>query len=72
MIDEVSTELSHSTVASPDGGTAEFVETGDGYTTNICFGGENLQKAYITLSWQGLLVECDWPRPGLARNFLNK
>ena len=41
------------TVASPDGGTVEFVETGDGYTTNICFGGENLQKAYITLSWQG-------------------
>ena len=60
------------TVASPDGGTAEFIETGDGYTTNICFGGENLQKAYITLSWQGLLVECDWPRPGLALNFLNK
>ena len=60
------------TVASPDGGTDEFVETGDGYTTNICFGGENLQKAYITLSWQGLLVECDWPRPGLALNFLNK
>ena len=60
------------TVASPDGGTAEFVETGDGYTTNICFGGENLQKAYITLSWQGLLVECDWPRPGWALNFLTK
>lgn len=59
------------TVASPDGGTVEFVETGDGYTTNICFGGENLQKAYITLSWQGLLVECDWPRPGLPLNFLN-
>ena len=59
------------TVASPDGGTVEFVETGDGYTTNICFGGENLQKAYITLSWQGLLVECDWPRAGLPLNFLN-
>lgn len=59
------------TVASPDGGTVEFVETGDGYTTNICFGGESLQKAYITLSWQGLLVECDWPRPGLPLNFLN-
>ena len=59
------------TVARPDGGTAEFVETGDGYTTNICFGGENLQKAYITLSWQGLLVECDWPRAGLPLNFLN-
>jgi len=60
------------TVASPEGGTVEFLETGDGYTTNICFGGENLQKAYITLSWQGLLVECDWPRPGLPLNFLNK
>lgn len=59
------------TVASPDGGTVEFVETGDGYTTNICFGGKSLQKAYITLSWQGLLVECDWPRPGLPLNFLN-
>ncbi len=59
------------TVASPDGGTVEFVATGDGYTTNICFGGENLQKAYITLSWQGLLVECDWPRVGLPLNFLN-
>ena len=58
------------TVASPDGGTAEFVETGDGYTTNICFGGENLaQKAYITLSWQGLLVECDWPRSRLGAQF---
>ncbi len=59
------------TVASPDGGTVDFLETGDGYTTNICFGGDNLQKAYITLSWQGLLVECDWPRPGLSLNFLN-
>ena len=59
------------TVASPDGGTVDFLETGDGYTTNICFGGDNLQKAYITLSWQGLLIECDWPRPGLPLNFLN-
>jgi gluconolactonase len=59
------------TVARPDGGTAEFVETGDGYTTNICFGGESLHKAFITLSWQGLLVECDWPRAGLPLNFLN-
>ena len=60
------------TVAKPNGGTLEFVEAGDGYTTNICFGGQSLQKAYITLSWQGLLVECDWPRAGLALNFLNK
>ncbi len=59
------------TVATPNQGTIEFVETGDPYTTNICFGGVDLQTAYITLSWQGLLVECKWPRPGLALNFLN-
>lgn len=59
------------TVANPNGGTVEFVETGDAYTTNICFGGAGLNTAYLTLSWQGLLVECDWPRPGLPLNFLN-
>lgn len=59
------------TVASPDGGTHEFVAFDDPYTTNICFGGEALRTAYITLSWQGLLVDCEWPRAGLPLNFLN-
>ena len=59
------------TVANPDGGTAEFVETGDPYTTNICFGGAGLRTAYLTLSWQGILVDCEWPRAGLPLNFLN-
>ncbi|UUX50811.1 SMP-30/gluconolactonase/LRE family protein [Nisaea acidiphila] len=59
------------TVAHPDGGLVEFVETGDPYTTNICFGGPELKTAYITLSWAGQLVEMDWPRPGLPLNFLN-
>jgi gluconolactonase len=59
------------TVASPEGGTHEFVPFDDPYTTNICFGGEGLKTAYITLSWKGSLVAGDWPRAGLALNFLN-
>jgi gluconolactonase len=59
------------TVASPEGGTHEFVPFDDPYTTNICFGGEGLKTAYITLSWKGLLVAGAWPRAGLALNFLN-
>ncbi|WP_319024787.1 SMP-30/gluconolactonase/LRE family protein [Nisaea sediminum] len=59
------------TVARPEGGLVEFIETGDPYTTNICFGGPDLKTAYITLSWAGQLLEMDWPRPGLPLNFLN-
>jgi gluconolactonase len=29
-------------------------------TTNVCFGGEGLTKAYVTLSGLGQLVELDW------------
>ena len=59
------------TVISPDGELVEFVETGDPLTTNICWGGEDLRTAYITLSGIGRLVKTDWPRPGLPLHFLN-
>lgn len=59
-------------VISPDGECVEFVPMPDHYTTNIAFGGENLQTAYITLSQTGRLVSMPWPRPGLPLNFLNK
>ncbi len=59
------------TVISPDGELVEFVETGDPLTTNICWGGEGLRTAYITLSGSGRLVKTDWPRPGLPLHFLN-
>ena len=48
-----------------DGSVVEFVETGDLLTTNICFGGEGLRTAYITLSGTGRLAQTDWPRAGL-------
>jgi gluconolactonase len=44
----------------------------DPLTTNICFGGEALKTAYITLSSSGRLVSMPWPRPGLPLNFLNR
>ena len=54
------------TVCSPDGGLVEFVPVaGDTHITNLCFGGTQLSKAYVTQSYAGRLVEIDWPRPGL-------
>ncbi|WP_417516766.1 SMP-30/gluconolactonase/LRE family protein [Minwuia sp.] len=60
------------TVIPPDGSHISHVPMPDPITTNICFGGEDLKTAYITLSSTGKLVAMDWPRPGLALNYLNK
>lgn len=60
------------TVISPDGARIEHLPMPDLYTTNLCFGGPGLRTAYATLSVSGRLVAFDWPRPGLALNFLNR
>jgi gluconolactonase len=52
-----------------DGSVVEFVETGDLLTTNICFGGDDLRTAYMTLSGSGRLVATEWARPGLELAF---
>lgn len=44
----------------------------DRVTTNICFGGDNLQTAFVTLSSTGKLVSLPWEVPGLPLNFLNQ
>jgi len=59
------------TVLSPDGGFVEHVPLPDLLTTNICFGGSGMRKAYVTLSATGRLIEIDWPRSGLPLNFIN-
>ncbi len=59
-------------IISPDTGSAEHIPFPDPYTTNICFGGDELRMAYITLSQSGQLIEVPWPRAGLALNYLNK
>ena len=55
------------TVVTPATGHGEFVPVpfGDTHVTNLCFGGADLRKAYVTLSYSGQLVEMDWPRAGL-------
>jgi gluconolactonase len=50
---------------SPDGSQRDFFPTEEIFTTNICFGGEDLRTAYVTLSGTGRLVTMDWPVPGL-------
>lgn len=53
------------TCIAPDGGLVEFVATDDPFTTNICWGGDDLRTAYVTLSGTGRLARMDWPRAGL-------
>ena len=57
------------TVISPDGTDVTHHPTGDVITTNICFGGEGLHTAYVTLSSTGRLVSTPWPRPGLRLRY---
>ena len=52
-------------VVAPDGALVEFVATDDPFTTNICWGGDDLMTAYVTLSGSGRLVRRKWNRPGL-------
>jgi gluconolactonase len=59
-------------VIRPDGILDSFIDIGDPFPTNICFGGPDLRKAYVTSSGTGRIVEIDWPRPGLRLNFWEK
>jgi gluconolactonase len=57
------------TVFSPEGDLVEFWEASEPYCTNICFGGEDMRTAFVTLGGSGTLLVVDWPRPGLRLNF---
>jgi gluconolactonase len=52
-------------VISPAGELVEFVATDDIFTTNICWGGEDMMDAYICCSGTGRLMKTRWKRPGL-------
>lgn len=56
------------TIFNPDGGF-EHVAFPDPLPTNICFGGDDMQTAWITASATGKLIKCRWPRPGLRLAF---
>jgi gluconolactonase len=55
------------TAFDPAGGTEHFAFP-DPLITNICFGGADMQTAWITASGTGKLYKCRWPRPGLKLN----
>lgn len=57
------------TQVSPDGATVEHLAFDDPLVTNICFGGDDLRTAYVTLSGTGRLAKLTWPRPGLGLAF---
>ena len=56
-------------VISPSKGLIEFHKLADPYITNICFGGQGFDKAFITASYEGLLLKANWKRNGLKLNF---
>lgn len=57
------------TTVEPSGELLEFQPIDDHFVTNLCFGGADFRKAYVTLAGSGKLVEIDWPRPGLGLHF---
>jgi gluconolactonase len=57
------------TVISPEGEVLEHVPFPDLLVTNVCFGGDDRQTAYVTCSGTGKLVSVPWPRPGLKLAF---
>lgn len=56
------------TIVSPTG-EQNYLEVGDMFTTNICFGGGSLKTAYITRSLSGTLAEMPWDTAGLKLPF---
>jgi gluconolactonase len=56
------------TVFDSDGST-EHVAVPDLFTTNLCFGGPDMQDVWITASSTGKIYKTRWPRPGLKLAF---
>lgn len=48
-------------VVDPSGKPMGFLEVSEKLPTNICFGGRNGSKAFITVSGSGEVVTTDWP-----------
>ena len=57
------------TEISPRGEVVREVKMPDVFPTNICFGGQDMRTAYITLSDTGKLGVMQWPEPGLKLNY---
>ena len=58
-------------ILSPKGAVPRFIGLPDPLVTNICFGGPDLRRAFVTASSTGALLSFEWDCPGLPLNFLN-
>ncbi len=56
------------TTITPEG-VHSHIAFPDPFVTNICFGDEGLNEAWVTLSGTGKLAKCAWPEPGLKLNY---
>ncbi len=54
---------------SPDGSFVRDHPAPDLLTTNLCFGGEDMRTAFVTLSHGGRLGVLHWHEPGLRLNY---
>lgn len=54
---------------NPETGQGVMVDLPDRLTTNIAFGGADMQTAFITLSSTGRIARMRWPAPGLRLPF---
>ena len=61
--------ISHGICVLRPSGEIDYVEVPDVMTTNVCFAGDDMQSAYITMSASGRLGKVRWPRPGLRLAF---
>ena len=61
--------ISHGICVLRPSGEIDYVEVPDVMTTNVCFAGDDMQSAYITMSASGCLGKVRWPRPGLRLAF---
>lgn len=57
------------TSIAPNGQVVRQVMFGDPMTTNVCFGGDDMATAFVTLSGTGKLVATAWPEAGLRLNY---
>lgn len=56
-------------VFPPEGGSPERLAMPDMMATNICFGGDDLRTAYVTLGFTGRVAMVDWDEAGLKLAF---
>jgi gluconolactonase len=57
------------TIFDPKNGTTERFDVPDLMTTNLAFGGDDMQDVWITASSTGSIYRTRWPRPGLKLAF---